>query len=57
MPIQYEQHTQQLEQEGNVSTQVIGLRYVGTMSSMSHKQPRIRGGWPGTSAFQGGDIV
>lgn len=57
MPLQHERLTQDLEEEGRVTTEVIGLRYVGPESSMTPTEPRIRGGWPGTSAFQGGEIV
>lgn len=53
----YEDYTNELEQEGRVETALIGLRYVGTNSSVSPNQARQQGGWPGTQPFQAGDVV
>jgi hypothetical protein len=55
--VHHEDYTHELEQDGRVETALIGLRYVGTKSSVSPRQPRQRGGWPGNRTFQGGPIA
>lgn len=52
--VHHEDYTHELEQDGRVETALIGLRYTGPKSSVSPRQPRKQGGWPGQRTFQGG---
>ena len=54
MTVHSENRTEQLENEGRVTTEVIGLRYTGPEPSVPPRQPREQGGWPGVTPFQGG---
>lgn len=56
MTIHTEDLTRELEQDGKVKTAVIGVRYVGSHSSVSPNQLRSQAGWPGDTPFQGGPI-
>lgn len=56
MTVHSETQTEQLEKEGRVETEVIGLRYTGNKSAVPPGKLRRQGGWPGVSPFQGGPI-
>jgi hypothetical protein len=55
--VHYEQQTREFEKEDRVETAIVGLCYTGPRSSVPPRQPRRRGGWPGTRPFQGGPAV
>lgn len=52
--VHHEDYTRELEEEDRVETALIGLRYTGAKSSVSPRQARDQGGWPGEQTFQGG---
>lgn len=48
---------EELEEEGNCSLILVGVRYTGTSSTQSASSLHTNAAWPSTTPFQGGPIV